>query len=163
MDNSNVTDERVVENEESYWWLKFGDIKAETESTIVAAQGQAVSTHYFKNKMLKKETDCKSLLCKQHEETIDHLTAGCPILMKNKYFMRHDKFCAHLPYSICKTLSIEKTNKWRARGLPHKHTQAPTHPQAHTHTYQHKACAKFLILTISFSRLTKVLLFTDSL
>jgi hypothetical protein len=27
--------------------LKFGDIKGETESTIVAAQDQAISTNYF--------------------------------------------------------------------------------------------------------------------
>jgi hypothetical protein len=28
----------------------------ETESTIVAAQDQAISTHYFKNRILKKWT-----------------------------------------------------------------------------------------------------------
>jgi hypothetical protein len=39
----------------SYQWLKFGDIKGETESTIVAAQDQAVSTNYFKRKILKEE------------------------------------------------------------------------------------------------------------
>ena len=26
--------------------------------------------------------------------------------------MRHDKVCAHLHYSICKTLGIETTDKW---------------------------------------------------
>jgi hypothetical protein len=48
-----------VNNEQSYRWVNFGDIKGETESTIVAAQDHAISTIYFKNKMLKKETDCK--------------------------------------------------------------------------------------------------------
>jgi len=33
-----------VDNEQSYRWLKFGDIKGETESTIVASQDQAIST-----------------------------------------------------------------------------------------------------------------------
>jgi hypothetical protein len=28
----------VVDNEQSYGWLKFGNIKGETESTIVAGQ-----------------------------------------------------------------------------------------------------------------------------
>jgi hypothetical protein len=37
------SDEKLVDNEQSYLWLKFGDIKAETESTIVAAQDQAIS------------------------------------------------------------------------------------------------------------------------
>ena len=76
----------------SYRWLKFGDIKGETESTIVAAQDQAISTNYFKNKIFKEETESKCRLCKQHEETIDHLPSGCPILAKNKYLMRHEKF-----------------------------------------------------------------------
>jgi hypothetical protein len=40
-----------VDNEQSNRWLKFVDIKGETESTVVAAQDQALSTNYFKNKI----------------------------------------------------------------------------------------------------------------
>jgi hypothetical protein len=40
-------DEKLVDNEQSYPWLKFGKIKGETESIIVAAQDQAISTNYF--------------------------------------------------------------------------------------------------------------------
>jgi hypothetical protein len=46
--------EKLVDNEQSYAWLKFGDIKGETESTIVAAQDQAIRTNNFKNTILKK-------------------------------------------------------------------------------------------------------------
>jgi hypothetical protein len=66
-------DEKVVDIEQSYRWLKSGDIKGETESTIVAAQDQAIGTNYFKCEILKEETESKCRLCKQHEETIDHL------------------------------------------------------------------------------------------
>jgi hypothetical protein len=52
-------DEKPVDNEQSYQWLKFGDIKGETESTIVADQDQAISANYFKNKIFKEETDSK--------------------------------------------------------------------------------------------------------
>jgi len=90
-------DEKLVDIEQSYHWLKSGGIKGETESTIVAAQDQAISTNYFKNKILKEEIESKCLLCKQHEETIDHLTSGCPILAKNEYLMRH-KVYTHLHY-----------------------------------------------------------------
>jgi hypothetical protein len=41
---------KLVGNEHSYRWLKFGNIKGETESTIVAAQDQEISTNSFKNK-----------------------------------------------------------------------------------------------------------------
>jgi hypothetical protein len=105
-------DEKVVDNEQSYQWLKFGNIKGETESTVVAAQDQALSANYFKNKILKDEVDSKCRLCKQHKETIDHLTSGCPILAKNEYLMRHYKVGAHLHYSTYKALGIEMTDKW---------------------------------------------------
>ena len=47
-------EEKLVDIEQSHRWLKSGDIKGETESTIVAAQDQAVSTNYFKNKILRR-------------------------------------------------------------------------------------------------------------
>ena len=80
-------DEKLVDVEQSHRWLKFGDIKGETKSTTVAAQDQAISENYFKKKILKEEIESKCLLCKQHEETIDHLTSCCPILAKNEYLM----------------------------------------------------------------------------
>ena len=44
--------EKLVDIEQSYHWLKSGDIKGETKSTIVAAQDQVISTNYFKNKIM---------------------------------------------------------------------------------------------------------------
>jgi hypothetical protein len=60
---------------------------------------------------LKGEVDSKCQLCKQCEETIGHLTSGCPILAKNEYLIRHDKVAVHLYDSICKALGIETTDK----------------------------------------------------
>ena len=105
-------EEKLVDTEQSYHWLKSGNIKGETESTIVAAHDQAISTNYFKNKILKEETESKCRFCKQNEQTIDHLTSGCPILAKNEYIMRHNKVCTHLHYSIHKALGTETTDKW---------------------------------------------------
>jgi hypothetical protein len=45
---SRSLDEKLVDKEQSYRWMKFGGIKGETESTVVAAQDQAISTDYFK-------------------------------------------------------------------------------------------------------------------
>ena len=88
-------DVEVVDTEQSYQWIKSGDIKGETESTTVAAHDQTINTNYFKNKILKEEIESKLRLCKQHEGTIDHLTSGCPILVKKEYLMRHDKVCTY--------------------------------------------------------------------
>jgi hypothetical protein len=104
-----------VDKEQSYRRLEFGDIKRKTESTIVAAQDQAVSTNYFKRKILKEETESRCRICEEYEETIDHLTSGCPILTKNEYVIRHDEVCIHLHYSICKTLGIETTENRYSR------------------------------------------------
>jgi hypothetical protein len=41
-------DENLVDKEQSYRWLKFWDIKGETESTLVVTQDQAFSTKYLK-------------------------------------------------------------------------------------------------------------------
>ena len=100
-------DEKLVDIEQSYRWLKSGDIKGETESTIVAAQDQAISTNYFKNKILKEEIESKCRLCKHHEETIDNLISGCPILTKNEYLMRHDKVCTYCTTQYAKPWSIK--------------------------------------------------------
>jgi len=107
-------DEKLVDIKQSCRWLKSGDIKGETESTstTMAAQDQAISTHYFKNEILKKEIESKCRSRKQHEETIDHLTWGCPILAKNEYLIGHDKVCTHLHYSTCKVLGIETIDTW---------------------------------------------------
>jgi hypothetical protein len=105
-------DEKLVDKELSYRWLKFGDIKGKTESTIVAAQDQAISTNCFKRKILKEEIESRCRLCKEYEETIGLLTSGCPILAKNEYVIRRDKVCTHLHYSICTTLGTETTENW---------------------------------------------------
>jgi hypothetical protein len=75
----------------------------------VAAQDQAISTNYFKNEILKEESDSTCQLGKKHEENIDHLTSGCPILAKNEYLMRQDKVAVRLHCSIRKALGIETT------------------------------------------------------
>jgi hypothetical protein len=107
-------DEKLVDKEQSYRWLKFGDIKGETESTIVSAQDQAISTNYFKRKIPKEEIESRYRLRTEYEETIDHLTSGYPILAKNEYVIRHDRVCTHLHYSVCNTLGIETTENWHS-------------------------------------------------
>jgi len=52
-------DEKLVDIEQSYRWLKSGDIKGETESTKVAAEDKAVSTNYFRTKIWKEGVDSK--------------------------------------------------------------------------------------------------------
>ena len=69
-------DRKLISEEETFIWLSKGDLEAETESEIVAAQDQALNTQYYATKMLYTETDSKCRLCQQHHETIDYITSA---------------------------------------------------------------------------------------
>jgi hypothetical protein len=74
--------------------------------------------HCIKTNVLNEETDSKCQLYNEHGEAIDHLTTGCPIVANNEYLMRHDKVCAHLHCSICRTLGNEMRDKWHTHTHP---------------------------------------------
>jgi hypothetical protein len=67
-------DRQFISDEDMFLWLSRGDVKTETASEIVAAQGQSLQT-----KMLQMETNRKYRLCQQFDETVDHIISACPI------------------------------------------------------------------------------------
>jgi hypothetical protein len=48
-------DEKMMDTEQSYRWLKSGDIKRETASTIVGSSTPNNQYRLFKNKILRKK------------------------------------------------------------------------------------------------------------
>jgi hypothetical protein len=95
-------DRQLISEKDTFPWLSKGDLKAETEGEIVAAQDQAIQTKYCATKILNTETDSKCRLCQQFDETIDHIILACPILAREQYIKRHDSVRAHLHFNICK-------------------------------------------------------------
>jgi hypothetical protein len=63
-------DRQLISEEDTFLWLSKRDLKAETESEIVAAQDQAINTKYYATKILNTETDNKCRLCQEFDETI---------------------------------------------------------------------------------------------
>ena len=55
-------DRQLIGEEDTVLWLSKGDIKAETESEIVAVQDQALQTKYYVTKIFSTETDSKCTL-----------------------------------------------------------------------------------------------------
>jgi len=53
----------LISEEDTFLWLSKGDLKAETENEIMAAQDQALNTKYYATKMLNTKTDSKCRLC----------------------------------------------------------------------------------------------------
>ena len=104
-------DRQLISEEDTFLWLSKGDLKAETESEIVAAPDQALKTEYYAIKILNTETDSKCRLCQQFDETIDHIISACPILAKERYIKRHDRVCAQLLFNICKETGVQLDKK----------------------------------------------------
>jgi len=57
------TDRQLISEEDTFLWLSKRDLKAETESEIVAAQDQELQTKYYAKKILNAETYSKCRLC----------------------------------------------------------------------------------------------------
>jgi hypothetical protein len=45
-------DRKLISEEDTFLWITKGDLKAETESEIVAEQGQALQTKYYATEIL---------------------------------------------------------------------------------------------------------------
>jgi len=120
-------DRQFISEEDTFLWLSRGDLKAETESEIVAAQDQALETKYYATKILNTETDSKCRLCQQFEETIDHIISACPILAKKKqYIKRHDGVCAQLHFNICKETEVQLNKKHWYEHVPKSVETSPS-------------------------------------
>jgi hypothetical protein len=78
-------DKHLISEEDTFLCLSKGDLKAESESEIVAAEYQALQTKYRATKILHTETDGNCRLCHQFEETEDRIVSACPILVKEQY------------------------------------------------------------------------------
>jgi hypothetical protein len=111
-------DRQLIGEEDTFLWLSNGDLKAETESEMVAAQDQALNTKCYATKILHTETDRKCRLCQQHDETIDHIISACPVLAKEQYVKRHDTVSAQIHFNICKELGVQLDKKTLYEHVP---------------------------------------------
>ncbi len=97
---------------ETFRWLAKGNLKQSTEALLVAAQDQALNTKAHAKNILKVTRDGQCRMCGQHEETVSHLVAGCPILANAKYKERHNEVAKIVHWSICNKYNIETLQQW---------------------------------------------------
>ena len=100
-------DRQLIGEEDTFLWLSKGDLKAETESEVVAAQDQALQTKYYATKILNIETDSKCRICQQFDTTVDQIVSARPILAKEQYRKRYDSVCAQRHFNICKETAVQ--------------------------------------------------------
>ena len=108
----NATKE-LVHKEKSWNWLRYSGLKKETESTIFAAQEQAVGTNYIKSVIYKENVSKDCRLCGKAEETIAHIVSECQQLAQAQYKgWRHDKVAQIVHWKLCQKLGLDHGDRW---------------------------------------------------
>ena len=78
----------------------------------MAAQDQALCTNAIKTKIDKTANDRKCRLCKEKEETVDHLASACSKIAQSDYKDRHNKIVSLLHWNLCKKYHLPAADKW---------------------------------------------------
>ena len=63
--------------EKTWTWLRKGNFKRESESLLIAAQNDAITTNYVKAKIDKLQENSKYWFNGDWDETIDHIINEC--------------------------------------------------------------------------------------
>ena len=103
-----------IDKEKSIAWIRNGNLKATTESTIFAIQEQAATTNYIKKKYHHTSETDQCRLCKKSRETIHHVISGCNQLAKKEYLERHNNVAKEVYITIAEYTNLLKKNenKW---------------------------------------------------
>jgi hypothetical protein len=107
-----------VNEELTFSWLKSSSLKSETEGFIFAAQDQSLKTRNYLRHIMKTGESSNCRLCNQHQETIDHIVAGCPTLAIKEYLIRHNKVATYIHWKICKYYDLKTTDAWYEHQTP---------------------------------------------
>ena len=102
-----------VRGEGTWKWLKRGNLKKETEGTLMAAQDQAIRTNAIKHRIDKQDVSPLCRLCGEREETMSHVVAECKKLAQKEYKKwRHDKVAQVIHWTLCKKNGFAYQDRW---------------------------------------------------
>ena len=96
----------------TYQWPNKSNIKANTEALIMAAQEQALNTRSVAHAIYHTVQDPRCRLCKQHAETVAHITSGCSKLAGTEYTKRHNNVASIIYRAICAEYNLEHSKNW---------------------------------------------------
>ena len=102
-----------VRGDHSWDWLKSGYLKKETESTVFAAQDQAISTNNHRKVILKEDISPLCRVCGTSNETVSHILSECPALAQCEYkTWRHDLVAQAIHWKLCQKWGFEAGKTW---------------------------------------------------
>ena len=111
MYHRNITEVAAIKK--SYQWLDRAGLKDSTEALIMAAQEQALSTRAIEAQIYHTRQDPRCRLCKEANETIQHITAGCKMLAGKAYMECHNQVAGIVYRNICAEYGLETPrSKW---------------------------------------------------
>ena len=93
-------------------WLENSFLRFETESIICAAQEQALATNHIQAKIWKNGTVGKCRLCREQDETVNHIISGCKMLAATKYLYQHNLISTYLHWCLAKDMGVGVTPSW---------------------------------------------------
>jgi hypothetical protein len=100
-----------VDKEKSLAWLcSSGSEKM--ESSITAAEDQALNTHYHHRNIIKLPTDSKCRMCYKAEKHIIHTVMGCETLASSEYTHGHNKVVSYIHWTVCKHMALQVIDKY---------------------------------------------------
>ena len=102
-----------VSSKRSWDWLKKGYSKKETESTIVAAQDQALCTRNLRNAVYGENVESICRVCGAADEAVAHIVSECLKLAQKEYKqVRHDNVTKMFHWKLCEKWGFNKAEKW---------------------------------------------------
>jgi len=86
----------------SFYWLKYGRLKIQTEAQLVAAQDQALGVRGVQNHSYGMAVPLNCRVCGEVPEYVNHLLSSCTPLVPTMYMQRHDGIGKIIHWSILK-------------------------------------------------------------
>ena len=92
--------------------LQNGDLKRETDTLIVVAQNQSITTNLVKEKIDKSQGDSLCRVCRKVDESKDHIVSGCSKVAQKEYKRRHDNLGKIVHWKLAKKCNFQAGDKW---------------------------------------------------
>ena len=101
-----------ISHDKTWTWLRKGNFKRETDSLLIAAQGNAIRTNHIKARIDKTQQNSKCWLCSDRDETINHIISECSKLAQKEYKAKHDWVGKVVHWEMSRKFQFDHTNKW---------------------------------------------------
>ena len=98
---------------ETWSWLLKQSMPKNTEAVIFAAQDQALPTNWLRA-IIQRAADTSPLcrICREHNESVEHILSNCQKLANSEYKQRHDRVAAAIHWGMCIDSGFETTTPW---------------------------------------------------